>query len=168
MKKPKKSDKNFISVMLYQAGLPLSTMNSSLNYSLFYTPPLPPAGAGMGAPGDVLTSRQRKELDASMLRNCFSQTPRACCSRADYKQNLCSLRSLPRRPGGRRRRRRRWRRGRGCAWQDGVYLLPLAQSRGGPGPAQVPGGRALPLFPHPQCRLHPRGRSTRSPAADSG
>lgn len=35
-----------------------------------------------------------------MLRNCFSQTPRACCSRADYKQNLCSLRSLPCRPGG--------------------------------------------------------------------
>lgn len=66
-----------------------------------------------------------------------------------YKQNLRSLRSsLPRQPGG-----RRWRRGRGCAWQDWVYLLHLAGSRGGLGTAQVPSGPSpSPRLPTPKTR----------------
>lgn len=82
-----------------------------------------------------------------------------------YKQNCARFASsLPLQSG-----ERRWRRGRGCAWQDWVYLLHLAESRGGSGTAQVPSiPSPSPSFPYLQCYRHPRGLPSPSPSPDSG
>lgn len=114
-----------------------------------------------------------------MLRKCFSQPP-VSAPELIYKQNLCSLNSLPCQPG----RGGCWRGGGGgeegaggsCGAGGAEAAVP---GRTGfiyclwPGAGAAPGlhkfsGRALPLLPHPQCRLHPRGLSPRSPAPDSG
>lgn len=85
-----------------------------------------------------------------MVRKCFSQPP-SSAPKLIYKQNLYSLLSLPRRPG-----ERRWKRGRGCAWQDRVYLLPLARSRVGRGPHKFPPAESFPSFPTPNAISIPR------------
>ena len=102
-----------------------------------------PSPGGSGGGCSDTSSREGTGCFESAFHSRLESAPEQI-----YKQNLRSLRrSLPRQPGG-----RRWRRGRGCAWQDWVYLLHLARSRGSPGTAQVPSGPSpSPRLPTPEA-----------------